>query len=119
MDFLSGPKIRSESAADNWTLVHQNSPPKSKKVRGELIRTLLADFFGFFSRPKSPPLHRILVADPLRIFRSTADSLESAAGPFESAGKLHPVDQPEVRQKSAWIHSDPRRTRFHPFNSRK
>ena len=32
--------------------------------------------------------------------------MESTAGPLESAGKIHPVDPPEVHRKSARIRAD-------------
>ena len=38
-------------------------------------------------------------------------SAESAAGPLESARKVHPADPPEVRLKSARIRADPPRVR--------
>ena len=123
MDFLSGPKIRSESAADNWTLVHQNSPPKNK-VRGGLLADSFGGLFWFFLNQKVHGFATYLwrtrgesSADfwvRSGLWRSPQQVHLSPRGKYS----VHLADSPEVHQKSVQIRSDPQWTKVRQFNSR-
>ena len=128
MDFLSGLFKRTiifplDFLADQKSATNpqQIRCGQSKKVRCELIRTLLADwrsFSLFFVTKMStapPPTCGGSAANPPQIFGSAADSGEVCSRSAGVRGKNTPGGSargpPEVR-------ADPRRTRVRPFNSR-
>ena len=131
MDFSSGLtisfsslRIRGGSAADYRTLVHQNSPPKSKKSPRRTDSDSfggLADFFSFFGgllvHGSAAYLWRIRggsAADFWVRGRVRADPRRIHFSPRGKCTRRIRHRSAQVRGGSAAV---PRRTRVRPFNS--